>query len=171
VGNYIRVERRADGFDSFTTLANISPNSTSYVDASGLQSQGTYYYRIKVFSGSDSAWSNEASVTMAPFDIPAPTALKAVVDSASGKKYLHMSWKSTSNQFEVTDVERSVTTQSNYMVIGQFIGYMTSHTYTYDDTTAVRAWFIITACAAGTKHIPLALLILIRFQRRFHLHE
>lgn len=140
VGNFIRVERRADGYDTFTSLANLSPTSTSYVDASGLSAQAKFYYRIKVFSGNDSAWSKEASVTMLPFDIPAPTALKAVVTTDTVKKtaYVHLSWKESSNQLETTDIERSSITTTNYTVIGQVEGYNMSKAYTYDDTTAVK---------------------------------
>lgn len=140
VGNFIRIERRADGYDTFTGLANLSPTSTYYVDASGLSAQAKYYYRIKVFSGNDSAWSNEASVTMLPFDIPAPTALKAVVatDTLKNTKYVHLSWKESSNQLETTDIERSAITTTNYTVIGQVEGYNMSKTYTYDDTTALK---------------------------------
>jgi hypothetical protein len=139
-GNFIQVERRPDGYDTFTALAKLSPTVTYYVDASGLSAQGKYYYRVKVFSGNDSAWSNEASVTMLAFDIPAPTSLKATVvtDTVKNTKYVHLYWKETSNQIEYTDIERSAVTTTNYAVIGQFDGYNISKTYTFDDTTAVK---------------------------------
>ncbi len=138
VGNFIRVERRADGYDSFTSLANLSPTSTYYVDATGLSAQGKYYYRVKVISGNDSSWSKEAVITMLPYDLPAPTSLKATVstDTVSKKKFVHLSWKSSSNQFEYTEVERSTTTALNFSVIGQYDGYNISKSYSFDDTTA-----------------------------------
>jgi hypothetical protein len=138
VGNYIQIERMSN--NNFVTIANLSPTETYYIDAANLSAQGKYYYRVKVFSGSDSTWSDSVSITMPAFDIPAPTSLKASVqtDTVKNSKYIHLSWKETSNQIETTDVERSDGNASNYSVIGQFAGYNISKTYTFDDTTAVK---------------------------------
>ena len=141
VGNYIQIERHVDGLETFSKIAVISPTATSYVDATDLLAQVKYYYRVKVFSGNDSAWSNISTITMPAFDIPAPTTLKASVltDTTNSSKYIHLSWKETSSLVEVTFIARRASTDTVYTVIGEYDGPSATRTYTYDDTTAVKS--------------------------------
>jgi len=140
VGNFIQIERRQDGIEIFTKLAVISPVSTSYVDAADLLAQVKYFYRVKVFSGNDSAWSNQASITMPAFDIPAPSSLKASVltDTTNSKKYIRLAWKESSSLVEVTYIYRRASTDTVFSVVGEYDGPSATRAYTYDDTTAVN---------------------------------
>lgn len=59
--NYFKVERRYS-FSNYQTIANLDKNTTTFNDS--LVIGGTeYIYRIKAYSASDSAWSNEAVIT------------------------------------------------------------------------------------------------------------
>ena len=59
--NLFKVER---GYTStnFSPIAYLVPNSSQFRDSVGIYSGIEFYYRIKAFSGSDSAWSNIAYI-------------------------------------------------------------------------------------------------------------
>ena len=60
--NYIKIERRYS-WSLYQGIANITKNSTQYVDsANGLVPSTEYWYRVKAYSSSDSSWSNEVYV-------------------------------------------------------------------------------------------------------------
>ena len=133
--NYCRIERSDDGEASYYKVVDLPTTSTYYVDSYNLSLGAQYFYRIKVFSGNDSAWSKSESVTMPAIEITKPTNITAKIDSSTSTKKVHIAWKSTSNQFDYTQIERR-TNATPYEVLGQ-VGYNTSKSYSFDDATAL----------------------------------
>ncbi|GAB4298029.1 MAG: hypothetical protein Kow0098_22830 [Ignavibacteriaceae bacterium] len=75
--NFFRVERKTS-FDSFTVVGAVNKDVTAFKDTlNGLQAGTVYYYRVKAFSSTDSAWSNIASTQTYWYDIPVPVNLIA----------------------------------------------------------------------------------------------
>jgi N-acetylneuraminic acid mutarotase len=60
-----RVERRDSPTSSFRSIATVPANTTSYTDASTLQSATTYTYRVRAYNAAGSASSNYASAYVA----------------------------------------------------------------------------------------------------------
>jgi fibronectin type 3 domain-containing protein len=57
-----RVERSSNGNTSWTTIATLSSNTTSYSDTKGLFPGVTYYYRVRSYNAAgNSAYSNEVT--------------------------------------------------------------------------------------------------------------
>ena len=56
-----RIERRAAGDPSFSFLASVAANVTTFHDADGLAATSTYYYRVRAEGSCASLWSNVAS--------------------------------------------------------------------------------------------------------------
>jgi uncharacterized repeat protein (TIGR01451 family) len=56
-----RIERRAAGAPSFSLLASVAANVTTFHDASALLPATTYYYRVRAEGSCPSLWSNVAS--------------------------------------------------------------------------------------------------------------
>jgi FtsP/CotA-like multicopper oxidase with cupredoxin domain len=78
------VERSVDGGATFTNLANLAANTTSYVNT-GLSLGATYVYRVAAKSAVGmSAYSNAASVTV-PTAAPAAPGNFAAANGANGK--------------------------------------------------------------------------------------
>ncbi len=60
-----KIERKPQGGTSYTQIASVGPNVTTYTDSSGLSPSATYSYRVMAFNtaAGNSSYSNEASVT------------------------------------------------------------------------------------------------------------
>jgi len=79
-----RIERKLVPGGTYTHVANVGPNVTTYDDA-GLGSGLTYYYRVCAYQeGGNSPYSNEAPVTMpglaAPSDLVATAVSETQID-------------------------------------------------------------------------------------------
>jgi Matrixin/Fibronectin type III domain len=74
------VERSPDG-SSFSTVAQLGSSATSFVD-SGLSSGAVYYYRVKAYNNTGSAYSNVASTQTQSAPAPAPVTQPPAVPSS-----------------------------------------------------------------------------------------
>jgi len=98
------VGRSTDGV-SFSVIANLAANATSFSDT-GLQASTTYYYRVAAFNSSGtSGYSNIASATTeSPTPPAAPTGLSA---TATGSDQINLSWSDNSGDEDAFEVQRS----------------------------------------------------------------
>ena len=95
---------RATGAGSFTQIAQVNANATSY-SSNGLGENTTYRFRVRAFnSAGASGYSNEASATT-PFTLPAaPANLSA---SATGQTTINLTWSDNAGNETNYDVEQS----------------------------------------------------------------
>jgi Zn-dependent metalloprotease/transcriptional regulator CtsR len=97
-----KVERSADGV-SFTQIAVLGANSTSY-SSTGLVAGQTYTFRVRAYEGAnDSAWSNTASATTTSGPA-APSNLAATPVSSSR---IDLTWTDNATTEQGFKVERS----------------------------------------------------------------
>lgn len=90
------VERSSNGGQSFTTVATLGANATSYTDNT-VSGSTTYQYRVRAFNATATALnSNVASVTTLPIPTPplAPSGATATVQSARSVRF---TWADNSN--------------------------------------------------------------------------
>ncbi|MBA4250690.1 MAG: hypothetical protein C0425_04680 [Chlorobiaceae bacterium] len=127
--NFFKIERRADFFGAqFQQIALLPSNATSFRDsAGGLFSNGTFFYRIKVFTDIDSATSNEIFVTTSSYDLFAPTNLIA---SNLNAKTIRLNWVDVNGNETKTFIERRTSLGGTFVVIGQ----VAANVRTFDDS-------------------------------------
>jgi hypothetical protein len=96
-----KIERSTDG-RTFTQIATVGANVTSYSN-SGLTASTTYYYRVRAYnSGGNSGYSNIVSVTISPPAAPSNLSATAV---SSGE--IDLSWTDNSDNETKFKIERS----------------------------------------------------------------
>jgi subtilisin family serine protease len=84
-----RVQRRETEAATWSAIASISANSSSYQDT-GLRAGASYQYRVLAFNaGGDSVFSNVASVSMPDAPPAAPSNLRAIVISST---QINLTW-------------------------------------------------------------------------------
>ncbi len=106
------VERSPNGSSSWTVVATLGANITSYQNT-GLTQNTRYYYRVRCKAGSTySSYSNTANATTAT--LAAPTALTASVASSS---QINLSWTDNTAYESNYYVERSPNGSSSWTVI------------------------------------------------------
>lgn len=99
------VERSPNGDDTWTPIAAVGPNVTSYTDT-GLSSRTTYFYRVLAYNGLGvSDYSNSAEATTPGLPPPAPAGLSAAAVSASR---IDLNWTDTAVDEDGFTVERSM---------------------------------------------------------------
>ncbi|MFN3648483.1 MAG: fibronectin type III domain-containing protein [Armatimonadota bacterium] len=97
-----RIERKT-GNGSFTQVATVDANVTSYLDT-GLSPGTRYTYRVRaVNAAGSSAFSNEASATTSSAPPPAPDRLAA---RALSSRRVELTWRDRSTNEESFEVER-----------------------------------------------------------------
>ena len=136
------VERATTG-GSFTTLAALGANTSSYTDNS-VVSGTTYEYRVRACNGAGcSTYSNVVSVTTPAVAPNAPTAL---VGTASGAT-VDLSWTDNSNNETSFDIQRTVAggTFADYGSTPTDVNRFTDASVTAGTTYEYR----VTACNAA----------------------
>jgi hypothetical protein len=124
-----KIERSTDAGVTFTEIATVGANVTTYADT-GLTPLTTYSYRVRASnSAGNSAYSNTASVALMP--PTAPTNLTAALVGNSGQ--VNLTWTDNSNNETGFQVERS-TNGSTFAVIATTAANTTS----YRDSSAVK---------------------------------
>jgi rhamnogalacturonan endolyase len=122
-----KIERSTDG-TSFTQIATVGANVTTYSDT-GLSASTTYYYRVRAHnSAGDSSYSNTANATTQAASAPAaPTNLTA---QSPRKRQIALNWtQSTSPNITENQVYRSTTSGGPYSLVATL-----SATTSYTDT-------------------------------------
>jgi fibronectin type 3 domain-containing protein len=125
-----KIERSTDAGVTFTEIATVGANVTTYADT-GLTQLTTYSYRVRASnSAGDSAYSNTATVALV---LPAaPTNLAASGVGNSGQ--VNLTWTDNSNNETGFQVERS--TDSTFAM--PVIAPMPANTTSYRDSNAVK---------------------------------
>ncbi|MCE1189998.1 MAG: fibronectin type III domain-containing protein [Ignavibacteria bacterium] len=121
--NYI-VERRQ--YTAWTTIATLAPNSTQCIDSTGLTAGQEYYYRVKIVTANDFAWTSEIKVVPILGVVNAPTNLLA---TASGMNKISLTWNDNSDNEVSYVIERS----SPYSAYTR-IAALSANSTSYDDT-------------------------------------
>lgn len=117
---YFVIERKSD-FSDFTAADVVPKNSTSYKDSmNGLVPGAFYTYRIKSFSTTDSAWSNESRVETFLYDIPAPQNLTA--DYSTLLNIVVLIWSDTDPDNSLFEIERKEQSDDQFVKIASVSG-------------------------------------------------
>ncbi|MBE9545898.1 MAG: S8 family serine peptidase [Proteobacteria bacterium] len=118
------IERKTGPGGTYSRIANIAADETSYSDT-GLSEKTTYYYQVRAInSAGNSAYSNEADATTI---LAGPSNLSAV-DSSTSK--INLSWADNSFNELGFKIERKIGTGATYSQIADIAADETS----YSDT-------------------------------------
>ncbi len=135
--NYFVIERRSSSGSSFSNVGTKGPGSTNHTDTSpGLFADADFIYRIKVFTSSDSAVSQEVTVRTMPFDLTAPSNLAAsIVDTPTvAQKAVRLTWNDNSNQ----ETQNIVEVQEQGSTVWAELVTLPQDTRTYDHVPSVK---------------------------------
>jgi YD repeat-containing protein len=124
-----KVERSTDSGSTFTEIAALSANVTSY-NNTGLSPSTTYTYRVYAYNiYGNSGYSNEADVTTFPPGSPpsAPTGLGGTAVSSS---QIDLTWTDNSGDEDGFKVERSTDSGSTFSEITSISANVTSYSNT-----------------------------------------
>jgi hypothetical protein len=111
-----RVERSPDGTNSWSEIATVPANTTTYQNT-GLVANTNYYYRVRAYRSSDSSYSNysnTANVKTPNPPLAAPSNLTAAVASQT---QINLSWTDNSNDETIFRIERSLDGSSGWSEI------------------------------------------------------
>lgn len=109
-----RIERKLSSDITYTQIASVSANTTTY-SSTGLASSTLYIYRVRASNaGGNSSYSNTASATTFPLAPNAPTALDASTVSFS---QINLTWTDNSTNEDSFRIERSLNLLSGYTPI------------------------------------------------------
>lgn len=121
--NYFAVERKKAG-EEFVKVGMVNRNVTQYADSiNGLESGGEYYYRIKSFSNSDSAWSNESYAQTYWYDLSRPENLMGIY---LGEGKIVLSWDDNDNTNTIFEIERKSKPDEDFISIATIPGNQNS---------------------------------------------
>jgi titin len=110
-----RIQRTDPGTGEFEQLTVTSPNTTEYIDNDVIAST-TYRYRIASFtSQTQSAWSNEVTVTTYANDVAPPGNLVADFNPSDGS--VRVTWSDNTNRENGTLIERKNGINGSYKEI------------------------------------------------------
>ncbi|GAB3762217.1 fibronectin type III domain-containing protein [Spirosoma pomorum] len=118
-----QVERSPNGTDSWTKIADVAANTTSYNDQN-LSPQTRYYYRIRaVNAAGNSDYSNVADATTPVGPPAAPQSLSAVATSTT---QINLSWNVIATATNVL-IERSLTGTDGWNQLASVAGDATTY--------------------------------------------
>ncbi|MCH8034926.1 MAG: fibronectin type III domain-containing protein [Bacteroidetes bacterium] len=117
--NLFAIERRQEN-EVFLKIGVVDRNVTNFADsANGLIAGEKYYYRIKAYSNTDSAWSNESFTQTYWYDIIRPTNLQGIY-LGDGKNVL--TWNDDDDTNTIFEVERKVDGEEQFTTIASLPG-------------------------------------------------
>ncbi len=117
--NLFAIERRQEN-EEFLKIGVADRNVTNFADsANGLIAGGKYYYRIKAYSNTDSAWSNESFTQTFWYDIIRPTNLQGIY---LGDGKIVLTWNDDDNTNTIFEVERKVDGEEQFTMIATIPG-------------------------------------------------
>jgi len=117
--NLFAIERRQEN-EEFLKIGVVDRNVTSFADsANGLLAGGKYYYRIKAYSNSDSAWSNESYAQTYWYDIIRPTNLRGIY---LGNGKIVLTWNDDDYTNTIFEIERKLDWEEQFTKIATIPG-------------------------------------------------
>jgi len=117
--NLFTIERRQEN-EEFLKIGVVDKNVTSFADSvNGLVAGGEYYYRIKAYSNTDSAWSNESFAQTYWYNIIRPTNLLGIY---LGDGRIVLTWNDDDNTNTIFEVERKVDGEEQFITIATIPG-------------------------------------------------
>lgn len=117
--NLFAIERRLEN-EEFFKIGIVDKNVTNFADsANGLIAGGNYYYRIKAYSNTDSAWSNESFTQTYWYDIIRPTNLQGIY---LGDGKIILTWNDNDNSNTIFEVERKLGGDEKFTTIATIPG-------------------------------------------------
>ncbi len=117
--NLFAIERRKEN-EEFLIIGVVDRNVTNYTDSvNGLVAGREYYYRIKAYSNTDSAWSNESFAQTYWYDIIRPTNLQGIY---LGDGKIVLTWIDDNNTNTIFEVERKVDEEEQFTTIATIPG-------------------------------------------------
>lgn len=117
--NLFSIERRINDTE-FIKIGLTDKNTTAYTDSSDeLITGGKYYYRVKAYSNSDSAWSNESFVQTYWYDIIKPTNLRGIY---LGDGKILLTWNDNDNTNTLFEIERKKDGEEQFTTIATIPG-------------------------------------------------
>jgi fibronectin type 3 domain-containing protein len=140
------IERSLSSTSSFTQIASVAANATTYT-STGLAAGTTYYYRVRASfkNGTYSTYSNVASARTLS-TLYAPSSLTASVVSSS---QLNLTWNDTNSSETGYLVERSLSSSSGFVQIAS----LGANTRSYSNTglaAATTYYYRVRAAMNGT---------------------
>ncbi|MFA5073213.1 MAG: fibronectin type III domain-containing protein [Nitrospirota bacterium] len=124
-----KVERATSATGSYTTIATLGANVTSY-SSTGLTQNKAYYYRVRAYIGTTySAYTNVVTATTQGY--PAPTNL---IVSAVTSSRIDLTWQDNAIDESGYKVERATSAGGTYSVIATLGANIT----TYSDTGRIQ---------------------------------
>lgn len=117
--NYFAVERKRVN-EPYKKTGIVEKNITFYTDSSNnLVPGGEYLYRIKSYSNTDSAWSNESFVQTYWYDIIRPTNLQGIY---LGENRIVLTWNDNDNTNTIFEIERKKEGEEQFKTIASIPG-------------------------------------------------
>ena len=117
--NFFAIERRQEN-EEFLKIGVVDRNVTNFADsANGLVAGGKYYYRIKAYSNSDSAWSNESFTQTYWYDIIRPTNLQGIY---LGDGKIVLTWNDDDDTNTIFEIERKLEGEEQFTMIATIPG-------------------------------------------------
>ncbi len=117
--NLFAIERRQEN-EEFLKIGVVDRNVTNFADsANGLVAGGKYYYRIKAYSNSDSAWSNESFTQTYWYDIVRPTNLRGIY---LGDGKIVLTWNDDDYTNTIFEIERKLDGEEQFTMIATIPG-------------------------------------------------
>jgi hypothetical protein len=99
----LKIERKTDLAGTYTQIANIGANKTSFVDSS-LSAETKYFYRVRAYNtGGHSGYSNEANATTLP---KPPTVPQSLVANAVSDTRIDLTWGDGASNEDGFKIER-----------------------------------------------------------------
>ena len=117
--NLFAIERRQEN-EEYLKIGVVDRNVTNFTDSvNGLVAGEEYYYRIKAYSNTDSAWSNESFAQTYWYDIIRPTNLEGIY---LGDGKIVLTWIDDNNTNTIFEVERKVDEEEQFTTIATIPG-------------------------------------------------
>ena len=125
-----KVERKTGAAGTWSQIAAVSQNITSYIN-SGLAVSTEYFYRVRAYNSvGDSEYSNEASAITSDGTPEAPTNLGVILDAADSSGTISVSWIDNSTDELGFILEHSINTGGTWTQVASLSANETFYAHT-----------------------------------------
>jgi len=125
--NGFRIERKTGASGTYSQVASVGTNVTSYADT-GLSASTTYYYRVRAYNTNDNSdYSNEANASTSTPAAPAPAAPSGLSATAASSSGINLAWTDNSTDENGFRIERRTGASGTYAQIASVGANVTSY--------------------------------------------